>query len=92
MGDCVKGCREVQEDQNTDVARICSDEEVVSDLDEGSFCAIACPEARLKGFIESLTCAAGVGQQLLFPGFCSGKEGLRSVGSCVSRLGPVLAS
>ena len=52
MGDCVKGCREVQEDQNTDVARICSDEEVVGDLDEGSFCAMACPEARLKGFIE----------------------------------------
>ena len=52
MGDCVKGCREVQEDQNTDVARICSDEEVVGDLDEGSFCAMACPEARLKEFIE----------------------------------------
>ena len=34
MGDFVKGCREVQEDQNTDVARICRDEEVVCDLDE----------------------------------------------------------
>ena len=32
--------------------RIGSDEEVVGDLDEGSFCAMACPEARLKGFIE----------------------------------------
>ena len=31
--------------------RIGSDEEVVGDLDEGSFCAMACPEARLKGFI-----------------------------------------
>ena len=47
MGDCVEGCREVQEDQNTDVARICSDEEVIGDLDEGCFCAMACPEARL---------------------------------------------
>ena len=52
MGDCVTDCREVQENQNTDVARICSDEEVVDDLDEGSFCAVVCPEARLKGFIE----------------------------------------
>ena len=34
-------CRAVQEDQNTDVARICSDEEVIGDF-----------EARLKGFIE----------------------------------------
>ena len=53
MGDCVEGCREVQEDQNTDVARICSDEEVVGDLDEGSFCAMACPETRLKGLAGS---------------------------------------
>ena len=52
VGDCVEGCREVQEDQNTDVARICSNEEVVGDLDEGRFCAMACPETRLKGFIE----------------------------------------
>ena len=29
------------------------DEEVVGDLDEGSFCAVVCPEAKLKGFIES---------------------------------------
>ena len=50
--DYVKGCREVREDQNTDVARIGSDEEVVCELDEGSFCAMACPETRLKGFIE----------------------------------------
>ena len=34
------------------MARICSNEEVVGDLDEGSFCAMVCPEARLKGFIE----------------------------------------
>ena len=49
---CVKSCREVQEDQNTDVARIHSDEEIVGDLDESSFCAMACPETRLKRFIE----------------------------------------
>ena len=67
MGDCVKGCREVQEDQNTDVARICSDEEVVGDLDEGSFHAMACPEARLKGFAELM-----VGHVLLeLGGSCS---------------------
>ena len=52
MGYCVKGCSEVQEDQNTDVTRICSGEAVVGDIDEGSFCATACPEARVKGFIE----------------------------------------
>ena len=34
------------------MARICSNEEVVGDLDEGRFCAMACPETRLKGFIE----------------------------------------
>ena len=60
MGYCVQGCREVQEDQNTDVARIYSDEEVVGDPDEGSFCALACREARLKGFIELM-----VGHMLL---------------------------
>ena len=64
MGDCVEGCREVQEDQNTDVARICSNEEVIGDLDEGVY--------RAHGW----TCAAGVGRQLLFPGFCLGEEGL----------------
>ena len=34
------------------MARIGSDEEVVCDLDEGGFCAIVCPEAKLKRFIE----------------------------------------
>ena len=34
------------------MARICSDEMVVGDLDEGSFCAMACPDTRLNGFIE----------------------------------------
>ena len=52
MGDCVKGCREVQKDQNTDVARICSNEEVVGGLNESSYCAMVYPEARLKGLIE----------------------------------------
>ena len=67
MGYCVKGCREVQEYQNTDVAKICRDEEVVGDLHEGSFCAMACPEARLKGFIELM-----VGHALLeLGGNCS---------------------
>ena len=52
VGDCVKGCREVQEDQNLDVARIGSDEDLVGDLNEGNLCAMACPETRLKEFIE----------------------------------------
>ena len=57
MGDCGKGYREVQEDQNTDVARIGSEEVVVGDRDEGSFCAMACPEGfhRAHGW----TCADG---------------------------------
>ena len=52
MRNCIKGCREVQEDDNTDVAGISSDEEVIGDFDEGSLCAVVCSEARLKGFIE----------------------------------------
>ena len=47
MGDCVKGCKEVQEYQNTDVARIGSDKEVIGDLDEGSFWAMVCLETTL---------------------------------------------
>ena len=62
------GCREVQEDQNTDVARICSYEEVIGELDEGSFCAMACPEGAHRA--HGWTYAVVVGQQLLFPGFC----------------------
>ena len=70
MGHCVKGCREVQQDQNTDVARIGGKEEVAGDLDEGSFCAMLCPETRLKGFIELM-----VGHVLLELGSnCSFKD------------------
>ena len=52
MGYCVKGSGEVQEDENTDEARIRCDEEVVCDFNEGSLCAVVGSEARLKGFIE----------------------------------------
>ena len=52
MGDSVEGSREVQEDRNTNVVRIGSDEEVVGDLDEAFLCYVTCPETRLKGSIE----------------------------------------
>lgn len=32
MGDCVEGCREVQENEDADVTGINSDEEVIGDL------------------------------------------------------------
>lgn len=52
MGDCVEGCREVQQDETIDVTRNSSDEEVNSDIDERGLHAMVCSEARLKGIIE----------------------------------------
>lgn len=43
---------EVQEKEDTDVARVSSNEEVIGDFDEGSLSAVVCSETRLKGFVE----------------------------------------
>jgi len=56
MGYCVKGSGEVQEDENTDEARIRCDEEVIRDFNEGSLSTVMGSEARLEGFVELMKC------------------------------------
>ena len=69
------------------MVKIGRNEEVV-DLDEGSFCAMACPETSLKGFIELM--AGHVLMEL--GGNCSFQDFAqeRMIGSCVSCLSPDL--
>ena len=55
MGDSVEGSREVEEDEDADVAGVSSDEDVVGDFDEGCLCAVVGSESGLKEFIELLT-------------------------------------
>ena len=52
MGDGVKRCREVQEDEDAEAARVSSNEEIVDDLDEGGLRAVMKSEAGLEGLIE----------------------------------------
>ena len=52
MGDGVKRCREVQEDEDAEAARVSSNEEIVDDLDEGGLCAMMKSEAGWEGLIE----------------------------------------
>ena len=52
VGNGVKGCREVQQDQDTDAAYISSHEEIVGDLDKCSLSAVVGSVARLQGIEE----------------------------------------
>lgn len=52
MGNGVKGCREVKEDECSIEAGVSKDEEVVGDFDEDSRSAVVRAKATLKGFIE----------------------------------------
>ena len=52
MRDGVKRCREVQEDEDAEAAKVSSNEEIVGDLDEGSLRAVLLSEAGLEGLIE----------------------------------------
>jgi len=52
VGDCIEGCREVKEYQDADMARVSCHVKVICDFDEGSFCAVMCPETRLKRLVE----------------------------------------
>lgn len=48
----VKGSGEVEEDEDSEGARVCGQEYVVGDFEEGGFSAVFCAEARLEGFVE----------------------------------------
>ncbi len=75
VGDYGKGCRDVQENEDTDVAGVSSNEEIIGDFDKGrSLCCSV-----LWNQIEKVHRA--VGWQLLFPGSYREKEGWRSAGS-----------
>ena len=52
--DCVEGCREVQQDEDADLARISCHKEVVGNFDQGGLSAVVCSVARLEGFEESM--------------------------------------
>lgn len=53
LGDCIQGSRTIKEDEETNVVRVSSNEEVIYDFDESSLSAIFFfSETRSKGFIE----------------------------------------
>ena len=52
VGDGVKSCREIQQNQNTDVAYISSHEEIICDFNQGGLRAVVGSVARLEGFEE----------------------------------------
>ena len=54
MGDCVKGCSEVKEDEYGKMSRICCHQKVVGDLCQSCFSAVVRTETRLELFIEGI--------------------------------------
>ena len=52
VGNGVKGCREIQQDQDTDAAYISSHEEIIGDLYQCSLGAVVGSVARLEGLKE----------------------------------------
>ena len=70
MGNGIKSCRKVKEDEDGDEAIVGSKQEVRSDFDEGGLSAMVGSETRLEGFEELMAGDVEAGQPLLFPGFC----------------------
>lgn len=51
VGDCIKGCTEIEQEEGGEGARVIREEEIIGDFDEGSFGSMEGTEARLKFFI-----------------------------------------
>ena len=52
VGNGIEGCREIEEDQETDVAGVGCHEEIVGNFDQGGLCTVVCSVAGLEGVEE----------------------------------------
>lgn len=69
MVDSVKCCGKIKKREKRDVVLISRNEEIVSNLEEGSFGAVASTVSRLKG-IEEVVCIEMVKELLKNNSFC----------------------
>lgn len=52
MGNCIKSCRKVKEDEDSDEAIVCSKQEVISNFNKGDLSAMVGSETRLERLEE----------------------------------------